>query len=57
MKFDDDNAITVQLRARDVYERALVAGKTSPRDPSYEDRMEWAREALVELLNAIEVKP
>ena len=57
MKFEDANVIKVQLRARDVYERALVAGKTSPRDPAYEDRMEWAREALVELLNAIEVKP
>lgn len=56
MKFDYENTITVQLRARDVYERALVAGKTSPRDPAYEDRMEWAREALVALLEAIDVE-
>jgi hypothetical protein len=57
MKIDDDNIIAIQLKARDVYERALVAGKTSPRDDTYADRMEWVREALVELLKVIEVKP
>lgn len=57
MKITDENIITIQLRARDVYERALVAGTTSTRDSVYQDRMEWAREALLALLEAIEVKP
>lgn len=56
MKIDDDNIVTIQLRARNVAERALVAASTSPRDATYADRMEWAREALVELLNVIGVE-
>lgn len=55
MHIDDDNSYLIYLKARDVAERALVASKTSPRDTMYQDRMEWAREALVALLEAIEV--
>lgn len=56
MKLNDENTILVHLKARTVAERALVAGSTSPREATYADRMEWAREALVELLEAIDVE-
>lgn len=56
MRINDDNIISIHLKARTVAERALVAGSTSPRDPTYADRMEWAREALVELLSVIGVE-
>jgi hypothetical protein len=54
MKIKDEDLIRIHLKARELAERALVCGYTSPSSQTYEDRLARVEEALADLLKVTE---
>jgi len=56
MKIKDEDLIRIHLKARELAERALVCGYTSPSNQMYAERVITVEMAVVDLLKTLGVE-